>query len=178
MDQPLPEKVQNAPSGIAMQFLFYDLMSRCDNKWIQWDGAIHWLVGMVEEILEKVSVNIEPIPEALKDAWQEITTLTINHSYPIPADEQAKRQTAMQEVQTQVRSHKSYIEEFSIKEKAETEWKQILDEAAELDELSSGAMLQLAENETQMEDNENEEEKPEETGKEKQGQQEPESGEN
>ena len=178
MDQPLPEKVQNAPSGIAMQFLFYDLMSRCDNKWIQWDGAIHWLVGMIEEILEKVSVTIEPIPEALKDAWKEITTLTINHSYPLPADEQAKRQTAMQEVQTQVRSHKSYIEEFSIKEKAETEWEQILDEAAELDELSSGAMLQLAENESQMEDNENEEEKPEETGKEKQGQQEPESGEN
>ena len=88
----------------------------------------------------------------------------------------------MQEVQTQVRSHKSYIEEFSLKEKAETEWKLILEEAAELEELSSGAMLQLADQESQQledEEAENEEEKPkEENGEEEQGQQESESGEN
>lgn len=156
MDQPLPEKVQSAPSGIAMQFLFYDLMSRCDSKWVEWDSAIEWLVGMIEEILEKVSVTIDPLPENLKSAWQEITTLTINHSYPLPADEQAKRQTAMQEVQTNVRSHQSYLEEFSRNENAEDEWSRILEEAAQLEELSSGAMLQLAENESQMENTENE----------------------
>ena len=156
MDQPLPEKVQSAPSGIAMQFLFYDLMSRCDSKWVEWDSAIEWLVSMIEEILEKVSVDIEPLPENLKSAWQEITTLTINHNYPLPADEQAKRQTAMQEVQTSVRSHQSYIEEFSRNENAEDEWNRILEEAAQLEELSSGAMLQLAENESQLEDTENE----------------------
>ena len=156
MDQPLPEKVQSAPSGIAMQFLFYDLMSRCDSKWVEWDSAIEWLVSMIEEILEKVSVDIDPLPENLKSAWQEITTLTINHSYPLPADEQAKRQTAMQEVQTSVRSHQSYIEEFSRNENAEDEWTRILEEAAQLEELSSGAMLQLAENESQiMEDTNN-----------------------
>ena len=170
MDQPLPEKVQSAPSGIAMQFLFYDLMSRCDSKWVEWDSAIEWLVSMIEEILEKVSVNIEPLPENLKSAWQEITTLTINHNYPLPADEQAKRQTAMQEVQTSVRSHQSYIEEFSRNENAEDEWSRILEEAAQLEELSSGAMLQLAENESQItedtnngEDEENETETPEGT---------------
>ena len=163
MDQPLPEKVQSAPSGIAMQFLFYDLMSRCDSKWVEWDSAIEWLVSMMEEILEKVSVSIEPLPENLKSAWQEITTLTINHNYPLPADEQAKRQTAMQEVQTSVRSHQSYIEEFSRNENAEEEWSRILEEAAQLEELSSGAMLQLAENESQMEDTENEQTEEDET---------------
>ena len=170
MDQPIPEKVQSAPSGIAMQFLFYDLMSRCDSKWVEWDSAIEWLVSMIEEILEKVSVNIEPLPENLKSAWQEITTLTINHNYPLPADEQAKRQTAMQEVQTSVRSHQSYIEEFSRNENAEDEWSRILEEAAQLEELSSGAMLQLAEKESQTmedtnngEDEENETETPEGT---------------
>ena len=165
MDQPLPEKVQSAPSGVAMQFLFYDLMSRCDGKWVEWDSAIEWLVSMVEEILEKVRVNIEPLPDNLKSAAQEITTLTINHSYPLPSDEQAKRQIAMQEVQTNVRSHQSYIEEFSRNENAEEEWSRILEEAAQLEELSAGAMLQLAENESQMEDAENEqneEDKPEE----------------
>ena len=163
MDQPLPEKVQSAPSGIAMQFLFYDLMSRCDSKWVEWDSAIEWMISMIEEILEKVPVTIEPLPEALKSAWQEITTLTINHNYPLPADELAKRQTAMQEVQTNVRSHQSYIEEFSRNENAEDEWNRILEEAAELEELSSGAMLQLAENESQMEDTENEQTEEDET---------------
>ena len=163
MDQPLPEKVQSAPSGIAMQFLFYDLMSRCDSKWVEWDSAIEWLVSMIEEILEKVSVAIEPLPEDLKSSWQEITTLTINHNYPLPADEQAKRQTAMQEVQTSVRSHQSYIEEFSRNENAEDEWSRILEEAAQLEELSSGAMLQLAENESQLEDTENEQTEEDET---------------
>ena len=163
MDQPLPEKVQSAPSGVAMQFLFYDLMSRCDGKWVEWDSAIEWLVSMVEEILEKVRVNIEPLPDNLKSAAQEITTLTINHSYPLPSDEQAKRQIAMQEVQSNVRSHQSYIEEFSRNENAEDEWSRILEEAAQLEELSSGAMLQLAENESQMEDTENEQTKEDET---------------
>ena len=163
MDQPLPEKVQSAPSGVAMQFLFYDLMSRCDGKWVEWDSAIEWLVSMVEEILEKVRVNIEPLPDNLKSAAQEITTLTINHSYPLPSDEQAKRQIAMQEVQTNVRSHQSYIEEFSRNENAEDEWSRILEEAAQLEELSAGAMLQLAENESQMEDTENEQNEEDET---------------
>ena len=163
MDQPLPEKVQSAPSGVAMQFLFYDLMSRCDGKWVEWDSAIEWLVAMVEEILEKVRVNIEPLPDNLKSAAQEITTLTINHSYPLPSDEQAKRQIAMQEVQSNVRSHQSYIEEFSRNENAEDEWSRILEEAAQLEELSAGAMLQLAENESQMEDAENEQNEEDET---------------
>lgn len=163
MDQPLPEKVQSAPSGVAMQFLFYDLMSRCDGKWVEWDSAIEWLVAMVEEILEKVRVNIEPLPDNLKSAAQEITTLTINHSYPLPSDEQAKRQIAMQEVQTNVRSHQSYIEEFSRNENAEDEWSRILEEAAQLEELSAGAMLQLAENESQMEDAENEQNEEDKT---------------
>ena len=65
--------------------------------------------------------------------------------------------------QTSVRSHQSYIEEFSRNENAEDEWSRILEEAAQLEELSSGAMLQLAENESQMEDTENEQTEEDET---------------
>lgn len=161
MDQPLPEKVQNAPSGIAMQFLFYDLMSRCDSKWIEWDSAIEWLVKMIEEVLEKVSVNIEPLGDEFKQAYQVLTTLKVEHRYPLPADEQAKRQTAMQEVQTQVRSHQSYIEEFSVKENSEDEWNRILEEAAQLEDLAVGALI-TADNEAQ-EEVENEQEQENET---------------
>ena len=143
MDQPLPEKVQNAPSGIAMQFLFYDLMSRCDSKWIEWDSAIEWLVEMLEEVLEKVNVDLGVLPDNIISSYSTLTSLVINHKYPLPSDEVSARQVAMSEVQSNVRSHQSYIEEFSTKEKADKEWNRILEEQAQLDEVSGGALPQL-----------------------------------
>jgi phage portal protein, SPP1 gp6-like len=143
MDQPLPEKVQNAPSGIAMQFLFYDLMSRCDSKWIEWDAAISWLVQMLEEVLEKVNVDLGLLPQNIISSYQTLTTLIIDHNYPLPSDEASAKEIAMSEVQNNVRSHQSYIEEFSVKEKADKEWKRVLEEQAQLDEVSGGALPQL-----------------------------------
>nr|DAK36602.1 MAG TPA: PORTAL PROTEIN [Caudoviricetes sp.] len=143
MDQPLPEKVQNAPSGIAMQFLFYDLMSRCDSKWIEWDSAIEWLVEMLEEVLEKVNVDLGILPQNIVTSYQTLTTLVIDHKYPLPSDEASAKEIAMSEVQNNVRSHQSYIEEFSVKEKADKEWKRVLEEQAQLDEVSGGALPQL-----------------------------------
>lgn len=151
MDQPLPEKVQNAPSGIAMQFLFYDLMSRCDSKWIEWDSAIEWLVEMLEEVLEKVNVDLGILPDNIISSYQTLTTLVIDHKYPLPSDEASAKEIAMSEVQANVRSHQSYIEEFSVKEKADKEWKRVLEEQAQLDEVSGGALPQLVDELGQLE---------------------------
>lgn len=164
MDQPLPEKVQNAPSGIAMQFLFYDLMSRCDSKWIEWDSAIEWLVEMLEEVLEKVNVDLGILPQNIISSYQTLTTLVIDHKYPLPSDEASAKEIAMSEVQNNVRSHQSYIEEFSVKEKADKEWKRVLEEQAQLDEVSGGALPQLVDELGQpefSEDNDNGEEEQE-----------------
>jgi len=149
MDQPLPEKVQSAPSGIAMQFLFYDLMSRCDSKWVEWDSAVQWLVNMLEEVLAKVNVTTEELPENILNSYTTVTTLSIEHKYPLPSDEAAARQVAISEVQNNVRSHQSYIEEFSKKEKADKEWQRILEEQADLDEVSGGALPNLVNELTQ-----------------------------
>lgn len=165
MDQPLPEKVQNAPSGIAMQFLFYDLMSRCDSKWIEWDSAIEWLVEMLEEVLEKVNVDLGILPQNIVTSYQTLTTLVIDHKYPLPSDEASAKEIAMSEVQNNVRSHQSYIEEFSVKEKADKEWKRVLEEQAQLDEVSGGALPQLVDELGQpefREDTDNGEEKEQE----------------
>lgn len=144
MDQPMPEKVQEAPSGIAMQFLFYDLISRCDGKWIEWDDAIQWLIQMLEEILATVNVDLGNIPQDIQSSYQTLTTMTIEHRYPIPSDELSAKQLALTEIQTNVRSHQSYIEEFSKKEKADKEWERILEELAQLDDISAGALPVLA----------------------------------
>lgn len=170
MDQPLPEKVQNAPSGIAMQFLFYDLMSRCDSKWIEWDSAIEWLVEMLEEVLEKVNVDLGILPDNIISSYQTLTTLVIDHKYPLPSDEASAKEIAMSEVQANVRSHQSYIEEFSVKEKADKEWKRVLEEQAQLDEVSGGALPQLVDElgqpEFREENNNGEEDQKERTEKE------------
>ena len=165
MDQPLPEKVQNAPSGIAMQFLFYDLMSRCDSKWVEWDSAIQWMVSMIEEILAKVNVDLGVLPDEIKNSYSALTTLSIEHKYPLPSDEASARQVALNEVQTNVRSHQAYIEEFSKKEQADKEWNRILEEQAQLDEVTAGALPQLAQ-ELDEQEIEDEQERPEETDEE------------
>ena len=40
MDQPLPESLVNVASGKALRMLNDDLISRCEEKWQEWDEAI------------------------------------------------------------------------------------------------------------------------------------------
>lgn len=164
MDQPLPEKIQDAPSGVAILFLFYDLMARCDEKWLEWDSAITWMVSMIEELLEKVNIVYPALTEDILNSWQLPTTLSIKHEYPLPSNQVEKRQVAIQEVSANVRSHSSYISEFGEAEKAETEWQIILEELAQLDEISAGAipdLATLASNPVDLGDLENDEEENE-----------------
>ena len=99
---------------------------------------------MLEEILATVNVDLGNIPQDIQSSYQTLTTMTIEHHYPIPSDELSAKQLALTEVQTNVRSHQSYIEEFSKKEKADKEWERILEELAQLDEISAGALPVLA----------------------------------
>ena len=70
------------------------------------------------------------------------TTVYWQHNYPIPDDEADNKTVAIQEVQANVRSKKSYIEEFSNNEDAEAEYQQILDETNQMNEINN-AMLGL-----------------------------------
>ena len=50
------------------------------------------------------------------------------HNYPLPDDDETMRTVAMQEVEANVRSHKSYIEEFGKAEDAAEEFDRIIEE--------------------------------------------------
>ena len=106
-------------------------------------------MNMLEEVLAKVNVTTEELPENILNSYVTLTTLSIEHKYPLPSDEAAARQVAISEVQNNVRSHQSYIEEFSKKEKADKEWQRILEEQADLDEVSGGALPNLVNELTQ-----------------------------
>ena len=52
-------------------------------------------------------------------------TVSIDHRYPIPDDEETERQNDMSEVAQQVRSHKSYIDKWQPEASSEAELAQI-----------------------------------------------------
>lgn len=113
-------------SGKSMKALYWGLISRCEEKWATWKPALEW---MVESIIKIAKVyNIEKLPEI--DYTVEIVPL-----YPIMEDEEQERQIDMQEVETNVRSRKSYIEKWGINEDADAELQQIAEEQDMLDNL-------------------------------------------
>lgn len=124
MEQPLPESLIDIPSAKALKMIYYDLITRCEEKWRVWDEVLIWVVHMFElyaslGVLQNVKdVNvlaIETIP-----SW--------SHNYPIPDDDDSMRTLAIQEVEANVRSHKSYIEEFGNSEDAAEEFDRIIEE--------------------------------------------------
>lgn len=155
MEQPMPEEIKNVPSGKALKMIYYDLITRCEEKWSAWDEALKWLVHMIEDAIELFGLYSDN---------QNIGTIGINtavnwkHNYPIPDDEAEEKQIAIQEVTAQVRSKKSYIEEYGYSEDAEAEFETILEEQNKMNEINN-AMLGL---DTAQNPNNNEEEEEEE----------------
>ena len=65
-------------------------------------------------------------------------TVSIDHRYPIPDDEETERQNDMSEVAQQVRSHKSYIDKWQPEASSEAELAQIAREQRMLGTIWSG----------------------------------------
>ena len=139
MEQPLPEQLVDIPSGKALKMMYYDLITRCEEKWTEWDESLLWLVDIIEEAIITFNMysdnpNISAIHLETESVWK--------HNYPIPDDEVDNKTVAIAEVEAQVRSKKSYIEEFSTVEDAEMEFQTILDEMGQVNEVNN-AMLGL-----------------------------------
>ncbi len=144
MDQPLPEQLNNVPSGKALRFLFFDLIARCEEKWTEWDTAIKWVISIIEE-----SCKVYKLYPELNacSAVQTLTNIVINHNYPIPEDEEEKRKVAVQEVQANVMSHKTYIRKYGDVEDENGEWDEIMQEMDELNNSSNQGYMNTIDDE-------------------------------
>lgn len=126
MDQPRPEYLKDVPSAKAMKFMFYDLMSRCEEKWQEWEPAIKWLLKYMDKCIKQFKLYPElRIPEVE-------TSIIISRNYPIPEDEESQKKIAILEVEGKVRSHKSYIRDFSDIEDEDGEWNELIKESVDL----------------------------------------------
>lgn len=125
---PRPEQLINIPSGKSMMYLYSDLKARCEEKWNDWESALEKLIYFIYECCAKLNCyrdwNIN---------WNSVQfTVQIDHRYPIPEDEDVKKTLAIQEVQANVRSRESYIEDYTQMEDSAGTWERILEEIADL----------------------------------------------
>lgn len=150
MDQPMPEQVADVPSAKALGYLFYDLKARCEQKWGSWNAAMQWVVKAIENCILSFNLYQESKGATIMGVP---SVLTIQHNYPIPEDEELKKQTAISEVEASVRSHKTYIREYGNVEDEDEEWNEIIEEQQALEgstgmSFSQGIDTQLEEMDT------------------------------
>lgn len=118
-------------SGKSMKALYWEFIERCEEKWTVWEPALEWMCKSILE-MESIYGNTPKLPIDLD--------IHIEHLYPILEDEESERITDMQEVTTQVRSRKSYIEKWGTAPDADAELRQIKLEQTLLQDSFDGAL--------------------------------------
>ena len=92
-------------SGKTMKALYWQLITRCEEKWNAWNPALTW---MVEAILEMSEVfNISKLPKI------ENKVATVENQYPLQEDEDNEMTLDIQKVNAQVMSKKSFIKKWA-----------------------------------------------------------------
>lgn len=125
---PMPEQLVNVPSGKSMQYIYSDQKARCEEKWNDWESPLEKLIYFIFESCAKLRCY-----QDWDINWNSIQfTVQIEHKYPIPEDEDAKKELAIKEVEANVRSRDSYIQDFTNAEDSEGTWDKILTELQEL----------------------------------------------
>ncbi|NFO03131.1 phage portal protein [Clostridium botulinum] len=129
LDMPKISDLNNIPSAKAMIYLYNDLIARMEEKFNDWEKP---LLSLINFIIEVGSVCY---PGIFNKAWINLKyTKLIKQNYPIPNDLDEKKKLAMDEVDSNVRSRKSYIKEYSDEEDTEKAFDEILEETTLLNQ--------------------------------------------
>lgn len=127
LDMPKITDLSQIPSAKAMGYLYNDLMARCDEKFNDWEKP---LLNLIDFIIE---VGSFCYPGIFNPYWLSMQcTKIIKRNVPLPSDEDDKRDKAMKEVENMVRSHQSYIKEFTSEEDAAKAFEEVLNEQAKI----------------------------------------------
>ena len=106
-------------SGKSMKALYWQLITRCEEKMNSWRPALEW---MIKAILEMVEVyNIENLPKI------DNLIVEVENNYPLQEDEDNEMTLDLQKVNAQTMSKKSFMKKWYnfTNEAAEEELKQI-----------------------------------------------------
>ena len=108
-----------------MKALYWELTTRCEEKWNEWDAALRWMVQALVKMAGVYGTDSLPVLDF---------TVSIDHRYPIADDEDAERTLDLQEVSQQARSRKSYLEKWQPDADGNAELAQIASEQKMLDD--------------------------------------------
>ena len=113
------EMVGMMTSGKTMKALYWQLITRCEEKWQAWKPALEWMIKAILEMTEVYS--IETLPK-LNDF-----IVVAENKYPLQEDEDNEMTLDIQKVNAQVMSRKSFIKKWCnvVDDIAEKELKQI-----------------------------------------------------
>ena len=117
-------------SGKSMKALYWELITRCEDKWASWEPALEWL-GMT---ILRMAAAYHGL------AYPNDTAVHVEHIYPILEDDFDEMANDQQEVIHQLRSKKSYIEKWGIAPDSDAELRQIKTEQALFDESFASAV--------------------------------------
>ena len=105
-------------SGKSMKALYWELITRCEEKWASWQPALEWLAHTVLK-MQAAYAGFE-MPARY--------TVEVEHLYPILEDDFDEMSNDLREVAAGVRSRKSYINKWGTAPDADEELRQILRE--------------------------------------------------
>lgn len=97
-------------SGKSMKALYWELITRCEDKWAAWEPALEWLARAVMAMRAAYADDGRGA-EVPSDFRPEIH---VEHLYPILEDDFDEMSNDRQEVERHVRSRSSYIEKWGI----------------------------------------------------------------
>lgn len=114
-------------SGKTMKALYWQLITRCEEKMMAWRPALEWLIRAILEITEVY--QIEKLPQL-------DYTVTVENNYPLQEDEDEEKALDLQQVNAQAMSRKTFIKKWQgvTDDVADAEIKQIALEREMLEE--------------------------------------------
>ncbi|MGX4600255.1 phage portal protein [Faecalimicrobium sp. JNUCC 81] len=106
-------------SGKSMKALYWQLISRCEEKMKAWGPALEWMIKAILEMTEVYKIATLPKIENFD--------VVVENQYPLQEDEDNEMTLDMQQVNSQVMSRKSYMKKWAnaTDEIADEELKQI-----------------------------------------------------
>lgn len=126
----LDEYRASGVSGKALKALYWPLITKCEEKWTEWDSALVWMVRCLYDLALAYG-------QAGDFAGAEYS-VRIEHLYPLTDDEEEERAQDLREVAQGARSIRSYIEKWRPDADSEEELKQMVLEKRMLEEQYGG----------------------------------------
>lgn len=106
-------------SGKSMKALYWQLITRCEEKMMSWRPALEWIIRAILEMNEVYAINTLPKLESFD--------VVVENQYPLQENEDEEMTLDLQKVNAQTMSRKTFIKKWAnvADDIAEKELKQI-----------------------------------------------------